>query len=51
MLKSSDDGASMLSGAVFYATALCPLVDVGGEAGFDYQRFNLLCAEHTGAET
>jgi hypothetical protein len=46
VLASSEGGAVMLSRPIFEAAARCPLVDVKGEAGFDFRQFTLLCAEH-----
>ncbi|WP_143042663.1 hypothetical protein [Variovorax sp. YR634] len=46
VLASSEGGAVMLSRPIFEAAARCPLVDVKGEAGFEFRQFTLLCAEH-----
>ena len=50
VLKSPEDGASMLSRPVFEAAARCPLVDVDGRAGFDFKTFYMICVEHAREE-
>lgn len=46
VLRSAEEGSSMLSRPVFEATARCVLVDVQGEPGFDADAFRLLLVEH-----
>lgn len=46
VLRSAEEGSSMLSRPVFEAAARCVLVDVLGEPGFEADAFRLLLVEH-----
>ncbi|MBB3181221.1 hypothetical protein [Variovorax sp. Sphag1AA] len=48
---SAEGGDSvMVSRAALEAAARCELIDVHGEAGFDYRKFMALCAEYGATE-
>jgi len=49
VLRSSEEGAWMLSQPVLEAVARCPLIDVNGRAGFDPQTFRRLVVEYSRA--
>lgn len=46
VLRSAEEGSSMLSRPVFEAAARCVLIDVQGEPGFDANALRLLLVEH-----
>lgn len=46
VLRSAEEGSSMLSRPVFEAAARCVLINIQGEPGFDADAFRVLLVEH-----